>query len=163
MVWIYCTRCLPHHPAQVYFPVMHRIKSTKADGRTTRHQERRPELLRAVTDHVLANGFASLSLRATAKALGVTHSTLLRHFGSKERLIVAIIEEVCADLVQRATEPVLDLTIPTDQILRGVWQQLCKPKEQRQFIVLFELVSLSIREPEGAVMVRIGTDYRAPP
>ena len=127
---------------------MLKFQPTKVDGRKTRHLHRRPELLKALTDYVLDNGFAGLSPRPTADALGVTHSTLLRHFGSKANLISAIIEEVCADLVKRASDQVLDLTMPTDQILRGAWRQLCEPKEQRQFVVLFELVSLSAREAE---------------
>ncbi len=130
-----------------YYSVMHSTHPTSVDGRKSRHLHRRPELLKALTNHVLENGVASLSLRPTADALGVTHSTLLRHFGSKELLIAAIVEAVCAELVARATDQVTDLTIPTDQLLRGAWQQLCEPGQQRQFVVLFELVALSARDP----------------
>ncbi len=121
---------------------------TPVDGRKSRHLHRRSELLKALTDHVLENGVAGFSLRPTADALGVTHSTLLRHFGSKELLIAAIVEAVCAELVARATEQVTDLTIPTNQLLRGAWQQLCEHGQQRQFLVLFELVVLSARDSD---------------
>lgn len=126
---------------------MHSILPTAADGRKSRHLHRRPALLKALTDYVLDNGFTDLSLRQIAGALGVTHSTLLKHFGSKDLLIDEIVNEVCEELVARATDQVHDLTIPTDLMLRSAWRQLCKPSQRRQFIVLFELAALNAREP----------------
>lgn len=122
-------------------------KPTKADGRKTRHLHRRPELLKAVTDYVLDHGIVGLSLRRTADALGVTHSTLLRHFDSKEFLIAAIVEVVCDELVSRAKNQQHDLTSSTNQMLKNAWKQLCEPSQRRQFVVLFELVALNAREP----------------
>ena len=130
-----------------YPSVVSNTAPTKIDGRTTRHLHRRPELLKAVTDYVLDNGLAGLSLRPTADALGVTHSTLLRQFGSKDILIAEVVEGICAELVARVTGQASDLTIPTNQLLRSTWQQLCEPDERRQFLVLFELVALNARQP----------------
>ena len=121
--------------------------SDKIDGRSTRHLHRRPELLEAVTDYVLDNGIAGLSLRPTADALGVTHSTLLRHFESKDLLIAEVIEGICAELVDRATGQVVDLAGPTGQMLRSNWQMFSEPSNQRQFLVLFEVVALNARHP----------------
>lgn len=120
----------------------------KVDGRTTRHVHRRSELLKAVTDYVLDNGVAALSLRPTADALGVTHSTLLRQFGSKDLLIAEVVEGICVELVGRATDQVVDLNMSTEQTLRSNWQQFCEPSHQRQFLVLFELVALNARQPD---------------
>lgn len=119
----------------------------RVDGRTTRHEHRRPELLDAATNYVLDHGIAGFSLRPAAEALGVTHATLLRHFGSKEQLIIAVTGEICRDLVTRVTDLVGDLAAPTDHVLRTIWKHLCAPDERRQFLLLFELVAMNAREP----------------
>lgn len=117
------------------------------DGRTTRHLNRRPELLKAATDYVLETGIAGLSLRPAAEALGITHSTLIRHFESKDLLLAEIIEKICADHASQVAIQFGDPTIPTDQMLRSSWQYFSSPSERRKFIVMFELTALSAREP----------------
>ena len=51
-------------------------------------------LLDAAIDYVAANGIGDLSLRTLAAALGTSHRMLIHHFGSKERLWVAIVRAV---------------------------------------------------------------------
>lgn len=116
------------------------------DGRTLRHQHRRPELLGAAVEYVLDHGLCDLSLRPMAKEIGVTHATLLRHFGTKEDLVTEVVEHIRAELfaerVQRA-----EVVVSLAQSLRTVWKRLCDPKERRQFALLFELVALETRNP----------------
>lgn len=111
-----------------------------------RHQHRRPELLGAAVEYVLDHGLCDLSLRPMAKAIGVTHATLLRHFGTKEDLVTEVVEHIRAELfaerVQRA-----EVVVSLAQSLRTVWKRLCDPKERRQFALLFELVALETRNP----------------
>jgi len=76
-------------------------KPTSTDGRTLRHQHRRPQLLAALTDYVLENGINEMSLRHAAEAVGVTHATLIRHFTSKDALIHEIVAAVRNDLLSR--------------------------------------------------------------
>ena len=109
-------------------------------------QQPRPGL-DAVTNYVLNHGLAEFSLRPAAQALGVTHATLLRHFETKEQLIVTVVEGICADLVTEMTDRVGDLTAPTEHVLRVLWNHLCTPNERRQFLLLFELVAANAREP----------------
>ena len=55
---------------------------------------RRREQLTAVAMDVFAeHGYAGGSLRAIAERAGVSHATLLQHFGSKEGLLTAVLEE----------------------------------------------------------------------
>lgn len=68
------------------------MQDKRPDGRRVRHQHRRPELLEAVTEYILENGLTDLALRPLAVEIGVTHSTLLRHFSTKDDLIFAVIE-----------------------------------------------------------------------
>lgn len=58
--------------------------------------ERRTDLLRRVTDYLLANGVASLSLRRLAPDLGTSARMLVYHFGSRDGLITAAMDEVRA-------------------------------------------------------------------
>jgi AcrR family transcriptional regulator len=55
---------------------------------------RRREQIVAVAIEVFGeHGFAGASVRAIADRVGVSHATLLQHFGSKEGLLTAVLEE----------------------------------------------------------------------
>ena len=112
----------------------------RIDGRTVRFQHRRPELLDAAAEYVLDNGLAELSLRRLAEALGVTHATLLRHFVSKDELVLEVAEHIRADFQARlAGEMDLQPEYSVADLARALWSRLCEPREQRQFRLLFEL------------------------
>jgi AcrR family transcriptional regulator len=119
------------------------MNSERVDGRTLRFQHRRPELLAAATEYVLDHGIAGLSLRPVAQVLGVTHATLLRHFSSKDELIKCVLEKIRTDLFAQVTADWEELQQAgsTAQLLRITWRRLCEPKEQRQFLLLFEMVA----------------------
>lgn len=119
----------------------------RVDGRTLRYQHRRPELLAAATEYVLDNGIGDLSLRDMARALGITHATLLRHFVSKEDLLLQVIAKIRADFVdQLSGDDHRHPDRPASQLLRTTWKRLCDPAEQRQFVLLFEVVGRATRE-----------------
>jgi AcrR family transcriptional regulator len=63
-------------------------------------EERRIELLDAAVSYLAEDGLADLSLRPMAKALGVSLSGLVHHFGTKERLVI----EALARAVDLQTE-----------------------------------------------------------
>ena len=54
---------------------------------------RRATLLAACTDHVLEEGLIGLSLRPLAKAVGTSDRMLIYHFGSRDGLVAAVIDE----------------------------------------------------------------------
>src|SRR5215210_316661 len=54
---------------------------------------RRDALLAACTDHVLADGLIGLSLRPLAKAVGTSDRMLIYHFGSRDGLVAAVVDE----------------------------------------------------------------------
>lgn len=54
---------------------------------------RRDALLSACTDHVLAEGLIGLSLRPLAAAVGTSDRMLIYHFGSRDGLVAAIVDE----------------------------------------------------------------------
>jgi AcrR family transcriptional regulator len=121
----------------------------EVDGRTLRYQHRRPELLAALTEYILENGINNFSLRGTAMALGISHATLLRHFSTKGELIDEVVHKITGDFsvrLQREIESGQDQSLR--QYMVSVWEHLCEPREQRQFLLLFELVKVARREPD---------------
>ena len=54
---------------------------------------RRDALLAACTDHVLAEGLIGLSLRPLAKAVGTSDRMLIYHFGNRDGLVAAVVDE----------------------------------------------------------------------
>jgi len=137
------------------------MSSERVDGRTLRFQHRRPELLAAATEYVLDHGIAGLSLRPVAQALGVTHATLLRHFSSKDELIKCVVEKMRTDLFAQVTaDRELQEAGSTAQLLRITWRRLCEPKEQRQFLLLFETVAAKgWQSSDGGELARSMDDF----
>jgi AcrR family transcriptional regulator len=59
-----------------------------------RDPQRRDDLLAAIVDAFAEGGIGTRSLRDLAAAVGTTHRNLIHHFGSREGLLVAVVEEV---------------------------------------------------------------------
>ncbi|MFE7113055.1 TetR/AcrR family transcriptional regulator [Streptomyces sp. NPDC057575] len=117
------------------------MSSSRVDGRSLRFQHRRPELLAAAAEYILEHGISGLSLRPVAQALGVTHATLLRHFSSKDELLLAVAEKVRTDLAAwLMSDMELREAHSTAELVKALWRRLCEPQEQRQFLLLFEFV-----------------------
>ncbi|HEU5083920.1 MAG TPA: TetR/AcrR family transcriptional regulator [Acidimicrobiales bacterium] len=95
-------------------------------------ERRRQELLDALLDAFAAGGIGSRSLRDVADAVGTSHRMLLHHFGSREELLVTVVEEV-----ERRQVQVLD-ELPDEpaDALAAMWADLRRP-ELRPFERLF--------------------------
>jgi AcrR family transcriptional regulator len=134
----------------------------RIDGRTSRHRHRRPELLGAVQEYILDHGVADLSLRPMADELGVSHSTLLRHFGTKDALVAEVIEAIRSEFFARP-RPTPD-GAPLVEVLRATWRHLCRPAERRQFLLLFEVVAMEARAPGrfDSLEAMVITDFLGP-
>jgi AcrR family transcriptional regulator len=94
--------------------------------------ERRQQLLDAVVEEVAVRGIGDRSLRDVASAVGTSHRMLLHHFGSRDELVLAIVEEV--ERRQMALLPQLPQE-PADAIA-AMWADLRRP-ELRPFERLF--------------------------
>jgi AcrR family transcriptional regulator len=94
--------------------------------------ERRQELLDAVVEECAERGIGDRSLRDVAAAVGTSHRMLLHHFGSRDELLLAMVEEV--ERRQRA----LLRELPTDPAaaIAAMWANLRRP-ELRSFERLF--------------------------
>jgi AcrR family transcriptional regulator len=94
--------------------------------------ERRRQLLDALVEEFAAGGVGDRSLREVAGAVGTSHRMLLHHFGSREDLLVAIVEEVERRQVGLLPE------LPTNpaESFAAMWADLRRP-ELRQLERLF--------------------------
>jgi AcrR family transcriptional regulator len=115
------------------------------DGRRVRYQHRRPELLDAVADYVVAHGMAGLAMRPLAVAVGVSHGTLLHHFGSKENLITEVIDL----LRQRLADAAGLAGSPTQLVaLASWWRNSTTTARLPVYRLLFEVFAQAARQPQ---------------
>ena len=94
--------------------------------------ERRRQLLDALIEEFAAGGIGDRSLRDVAAAVDTSHRMLLHHFGSREDLVVAIVEEV--ERRQMALLP--DLPTTPAENFAAMWADVRRP-ELRQLERLF--------------------------
>ncbi len=94
--------------------------------------ERRRQLLDALIEEFAANGIGDRSLRDVAAAVGTSHRMLLHHFGSREDLLIAIVEEV----ERRQMGLLPELRTDPAGSFAAMWTDLHRP-ELRQLERLF--------------------------
>lgn len=125
------------------------MNTSPPDRRRTRQEQHRKDLLDAATRYIFEHGLSSLSIRPLAEALGISHRTLLYHFGSKERLVVEVLQEIRArdrafflSLVHEK-EP-----ISTAELGWKFWQRFTASNYERYFRIFFEIYGLALQNPE---------------
>jgi len=94
--------------------------------------ERRRQLLDALIDVFASGGIGDRSLRDIAEAVGTSHRMLLHHFGSRDELLLAIVDEV--ERRQMSVLPDAG-TEPADAVAE-MWADVRRP-ELRAFERLF--------------------------
>ena len=94
--------------------------------------ERRQELLDAVVKDCAERGIGDRSLRDVAAAVGTSHRMLLHHFGSRNELLLTIVEEV----ERRQRTLLRELPTEPAAAITAMWADLRTP-EQRPFERLF--------------------------
>jgi AcrR family transcriptional regulator len=117
----------------------------------------RDELLERAIDYVAANGISDLSLRRLAAALGTSHRMLIHHFGSKDGLWVAIVQEV-----ESRQQQLLADFLPAGggdraQAMRAWWSHLSDPALWPNERLFFELYGRALQGRGDAARVLDGT------
>jgi AcrR family transcriptional regulator len=126
---------------------------TRAERRGQATADTRASILAAARACLLAEGYANLSTRAVAEAAGVPLSQIHYHFGSRQRLVLAMLEAENARLLERqramfsGTEP-----------LWQQWERACdfldEDLESGYVRVLHEMTAAGWSDPEVAAAVR---------
>jgi AcrR family transcriptional regulator len=96
--------------------------------------ERRRALLAAVVDTCADHGLGQRSLRDIAERVGTSHRMLLHHFGSREGLLVAVVEEIEARQVAIAASVGPD----PEALLARMWAHLSAPELRPAERLFFE-------------------------
>ena len=111
----------------------------------TADEARRAELLDRAVDYVCCNGLAELSLRPLAKAVGSSPRVLLYYFGSKEALVVEIVQRGRAR--QREMMRDLKLTgLAPREVARALWREWSKPEWEALTRLSFEIYALALQD-----------------
>jgi AcrR family transcriptional regulator len=92
----------------------------------------RTELRDSVIDAFATGGIGGRSLREIAEAVGTSHRMLLHYFGSRDELLLTIVEEV----ERRQTAMLVDLPGDPADAVAAMWADLRRP-ELRPFERLF--------------------------
>lgn len=121
-------------------------ESGRIDGRSLRYAGRRDELLDAVTAYVLDHGVSGLSMRPLAKQIGVSHASLLHHFGTKENLLAEVIE----NLRRESIPPALRSGAVDDPLvlLTAWWADRTAKPVLRRFRVMLEIYVQAVLDPD---------------
>ncbi|OCB12724.1 hypothetical protein A5717_15885 [Mycolicibacterium porcinum] len=123
-------------------------ESAATDGRALRWEHRKPQLLQAATEYILENGVADMTLRPLGAAVGASITTLIRQFGSKEELIHEVCREIHGQMISAFDQFWARSDGRPVDVLRALWNLWLGPEYSRQFVFLFELYGLALREPD---------------
>jgi AcrR family transcriptional regulator len=107
-------------------------------------QSRRRQLLDKLVEEFARGGIGDRSLRDVAAAVGTSHRMLLHHFGSREELLIAIVEE--AELRQMALVPEIPMD-PADGFA-AMWADLRRPELRHLERLFFECYSRAAQGEE---------------
>lgn len=95
-------------------------------------EHRRAELLDALITAFAKDGIGGRSLRDVAAQVGTSHRMLIHHFGSRDELLIAIVEEV----ERRQASTLADLPDEPAGAVAALWADV-KRREMRPFERLF--------------------------
>jgi AcrR family transcriptional regulator len=127
--------------------------TTRAQRRDQATAVTRASILDAARDSLLAVGYASLTTRAVADAAGVPLSQIHYHFGSKQQLILAVLEAEDRRLLDRQRR-----MYAGPEPLSRHWELACdfldEDLESGYVRVLHEMIAAGWADSEVAVAVR---------
>lgn len=121
---------------------------------------RRSALLDAAVDYAIDYGFADLSWRPVARALGVSTTTLMHHFGTKERMLEAILGRV-RDRIFVATTDQAEPHTDSADAARAIWAWSADPQRRAIFRLFFTVYGRALQQPEqfDSFLSRVVTDW----
>jgi AcrR family transcriptional regulator len=107
---------------------------------------RRAELLGLVADYTIDHGMGDLSLRPLAKAVGSSPRALLYHFGSKERLLVEVLELRRLRQMRSFDAIKADDDVPPTQACLELWRTMSSPQGIKAFEAFLDGTSLALKD-----------------
>jgi AcrR family transcriptional regulator len=97
---------------------------------------RRAEIVRAALASFAEHGYERASLRDIAARANVTHAALLRHFASKDELLLAALAQRDADDEELAHR-IMQSMVPAERVLSSVLaDEFAHPEHQRNWLAI---------------------------
>ena len=118
------------------------------DGRSTRHAARRREIMDDAIQYIFSNGLADLSIRPMAEAMGISHRTLLHHFGSKDEMIARVLSEVRQRELEQLKHRTLDIDQDPLSIMDAAWAYASKKSRLSFWRSFFEIYGIALNNPD---------------
>jgi AcrR family transcriptional regulator len=117
--------------------------------------DRKDDLCGKALEYFLEHGIAELSLRPLAHAIGTSARLLIYHFGSKDGLITAVMDEAR----RRAQHSFTDLMRDTREKspLKKFWMWATHSRNSRYVRLLFEVQMLALQNPAAYARYLEGT------
>src|SRR4051812_8955661 len=115
-------------------------------GRPVNHQ-RRVELLDAAVEYAAQHGFSELSWRPVAAALGVSPTTLVHHFGTKEQMLEAILGRLRERIFVATRDPDGDQPDLATEA-RASWTRASDPRRGAEFRLFFAVYGRALQAPQ---------------
>ena len=115
---------------------------TKTRGPYRTGVRRREQLINIAMDIFGEYGFAGGSLRTIAEQAGVNHATLIQHFGSKEGLLTAVLEEWDRRTVENGLTDVSGL-----DYFRRLPEVMAAHQDNRGLLELFTTIAAEASSP----------------
>lgn len=123
--------------------------------------ERKQELLDRMLAFALEQGISDASLRPLAAALGTNARMLIYHFGSKEEMVVELLDKARAAQEELLRSAVMEL--PADQLnekLSRLWHALSSKRNESYARLFFEAYGLGVQgRSEYSVALKSSVTY----
>jgi AcrR family transcriptional regulator len=117
--------------------------------------DRKNELCGKALDYCLAHGVAEISLRPLALQIGTSARLLIYHFGSRDGLIGAVMDEGHRRVQRSFSE--LMLVAGNKPVLRRFWDWTTDPRNSPYLRLMFEVQMLAIQNPAAYAHYLKGT------
>ncbi len=121
-----------------------RAAPTKSNFVLGPRAETKDRLLAATVAYVEQHGVADLSLRQLAEKVGTSHRLLIYHFGDKEGLMVAVVEEI-ERIQRRWLESLWERDMTPLELMRMSWERTCDPKLDRTLRLFVEIYGHAVQ------------------
>jgi AcrR family transcriptional regulator len=106
--------------------------------------ETKQRLLAGTLDYLREYGVADVTLRQLAQQLGTSHRLLSYHFGTKEGLLVAVVQEIEREQ-QAWLESLWERDMTPMELIRMSWERTCDPQLDRQLRLFVEIYGHAVQ------------------
>lgn len=110
-------------------------------------QPQRADLLDALVEYTVEHGFSDLAWQPVAAALGVTTTTLVHHFGTKEQMLVSVLGRLRERIFAATSEPIGEQP-DLASAARAVWTRISDPERREEFRLFFAVYGRALQAPE---------------